>query len=352
MGRNDRTDQYSSNEVSGLDYGMYIDKRFDLGNQFSIATGLRTVFHSILNEKTYFAAEPRLSLTFRQNKNTSYHLSYAVMTQAIHLLSNGNVGLPTDIWVPSTQIIRPENSDILSAGIKKTISPKLKGSVEAYYKRLNHVISFTEGEGIMDVDQNWEQKVTSGKGRAWGLETELRYNTSRIESWIGYTLARNERKFEDINKNRWFPYQYDRRHKLDVGIIMQLGNDWSGSATWTYQSGAPATYSGLEYSGSGSNPNDENFDIFTGKPINADRIQYYPSINGVRLPAYHRLDIGFTKEWEAYGKKRALSLSVYNVYSRQNPYYVFAKTKPDGSTGLKQFSLFPIIPSISYRISF
>ncbi|HAH24021.1 MAG TPA: TonB-dependent receptor, partial [Prolixibacteraceae bacterium] len=90
------------------------------------------------------------------------------MTQAIHLLSNGNVGLPTDIWVPSTKIIQPETSDIFSAGLKKTISPQLKASVEAYYKRLNHVVSFTEGDGIMDVNQNWEHKITSGKGRAMG----------------------------------------------------------------------------------------------------------------------------------------------------------------------------------------
>jgi hypothetical protein len=204
----------------------------------------------------------------------------------------------------------------------------------------------------MDVDQHWEQKITSGKGRVWGIETELRYNTSRIESWMGYTLSRNERQFEEINKGRWYPYQYDRRHKLDLGIIMQLGNNWSGSATWTYQSGAPASYTGLYYAGFPDKLNDENIDFFTGKTINAGRIQYYPSINSVRLPAYHRLDIGFTKEWEAYGKKRALSLSLYNVYSRQNPFLVTVKTRPDGSTGLKQFSLFPIVPSISYRISF
>lgn len=352
VGRNDQSNQYSSNEISSLDYGMYIGKRFNLGNQFSITTGLRNGFHSILNEKTYFAAEPRFSLTFRQNKNTSYLASYAVMTQNVHLLSNGNVGLPTDIWVPSTRIIQPESSEIVSAGLKKTITPKLKASAEAYYKQLNHVISFNEGDGILDMDQNWEQKVSSGKGRILGIETELRYNTSRMESWIGYTLSRNERKFEEMNKGRWFPYQYDRRHKLDVGMIMQLGNNWSSSATWTYQSGAPACYSGLDYAGFPDNLNQKDVDFFTGKPINASRIQYYPSINGVRLPAYHRLDIGFTKEWEAYGKKRALSLSVYNVYSRQNPFLVTVKTKPDGSTGLKQFSLFPIIPSISYRISF
>jgi hypothetical protein len=117
--RNDQSDQFSSSEISGLDYGMYIDKRFNLGGQLSIKTGLRNVFHSILDEKTYFAVEPRIGLTFRQNENTSYLLSYAVMNQAIHLLSNGNVGLPTDIWVPSTRILRPESSEIYSAGLKK-----------------------------------------------------------------------------------------------------------------------------------------------------------------------------------------------------------------------------------------
>lgn len=350
--RDEVIDEYSSNEISSLDYGIYVDKRFNLGNQFSLTTGLRNAYYTIRNEKTYVAFEPRLSLTFTPDDNTSYMASYVLMTQPIHLLSNGNVGLPTDIWVPSTQIIKPETSYIFSIGVKNALRPDLKLSVEAYYKRLNHVISFTEGDGILDVDQNWEQKITSGKGRAWGVETELRHNTSKLESWIGYTLAWNERKFEDINKNRWFPYQYDRRHKLDLGIIMKLSNDWSASATWTYQSGAPATYSGLDYAGFPNNLNDETTELFSGKPVNANRIQYYPSINGVRLPAYHRLDIGFTKEWTAYGKTKALSLSIYNVYSRQNPYFIYAKTKPDGSTGLKQFSLFPIIPSISYRISF
>lgn len=352
VARNERTDENSSGEISSLDYGVYLDKKITLGDKLSFTVGLRNAFYSIRNQKTYFAAEPRFSMTFISNENTSYQASFAKMTQAIHLLSNGNVGLPTDIWVPSTKLIRPETSDIFSVGMKKTIPSGIKLSMEAYYKRLNHVISFTEGDGILDVDQNWEQKITVGNGRACGVETEVRYSNSKLESWIGYTLAWNDRKFDDINKGRWFPYQYDRRHKLDLGIIMKLNKDWSASATWTYQSGVPATYSGLDYSGFPNNLNNETTDFFTGKPINSDRIQYYPSINGIRLPAYHRLDIGFTKEWERYGKKKALSLSVYNVYSRQNPFMVYAKTKADGTIGLKQFSLFPVIPSISYRISF
>lgn len=352
IGRDEQTNRYSSGEIASLEYGMYIEKRVDLGKQFSVVGGLRNAFYTIKHEKTYVALEPRFSLTFRPNETTSYQASYAVMTQPIHLLSNGNVGLPTDIWVPSTRLIRPETSDIFSVGIKKTVPSGIKLSAEGYYKRLNHVISFTEGDGILDVDQNWEQKITIGNGRAWGLETEVKYSNSKLESWIGYTLAWNERKFDDINKGRWFPYQYDRRHKLDLGIIMKLGNDWSALGTWTYQSGAPATYSGLEYPGFPNSLNAETTDLITGKTIRTDQIQYYPRINGVRLPAYHRMDLGFTKEWEAYGKKKSLSLSIYNLYSRQNPFMVYAKARPDGSTGLKQFSLFPIIPSISYRVSF
>lgn len=352
VARDEGTNESSSGKISSLDYGLYLDKKIALGEKFSFTMGLRNAFYAIRDQKTYFAVEPRFSFTYRPNENTSYQASYAVMTQPIHLLSNGNVGLPTDIWVPSTKLLRPETSNIVSIGIKKTIRREFKLSTEAYYKQLDHVISFTEGDGILDIDKNWEQKITTGKGRAWGLETEGRYSNSRLESWIGYTLAWNERKFDDINKGRWFPYQYDRRHKLDLGIIMKLSNDWSASATWTYQSGAPATYSGLDYSGFPDNLNNETTDLLTGNPVNTDRIQYYPRINGVRLPAYHRLDIGFTKEWEAYGKKKELSLSIYNVYSRQNPFMVYAKTRSDGTTVLKQFSLFPIIPSISYRISF
>lgn len=352
VARNERTDENSSGEISSLDYGIYLDKKIALGEKLNFTVGLRNAFYSIRNLKTYFALEPRFSASFSPNENTSFHTSYAVMTQPIHLLSNGNVGLPTDIWVPSTRLIRPETSDIFSAGIKKTIPSGIKLSIEGYYKRLNHVISFTEGDGILDVDQNWEQKITVGNGRAWGVETEARYSNAKLESWMGYTLSWNERKFDDINKGRWFPYQYDRRHKLDLGIIMQLGNNWSCSSTWTYQSGAPATYTGVDYLAYPEKSRFESFDFFTGRAVDQTRIQYYDRIHGVRLPAYHRLDIGFTKEWEKYGKKKALSISVYNVYSRQNPFLVYAKTRPDGSTGLKQFSLFPIIPSVSYRVSF
>lgn len=350
--RNGETEENRSSEVSGFDYGFYLDKKFSLAPALAVSAGLRSVFQTIAGQKTYFALEPRLSLSFQQNPKTSVELSYARMNQAIHLLSNGNIGLPTDIWVPSTNQIRPESAYILSGGMKKSLRTDLKLSVEAYYKRMNHVLSFAEGQGILDVDENWEGKVISGRGRAWGIENELRYNRSNIEGWLGYTLAWNERKFEEMNRNNWFPYDYDRRHKIDAGFIWQINKSWSASATWTFQSGAPASYSGLDYPGYPGNIDYDISDFFTGDGMDGSRIQYYTRLNGVRLPAYHRLDLGFTREWGPSNKRRALSISIYNVYNRMNPYLIYSKTKPDGTTGLKQFTLFPIIPSVSYRISF
>lgn len=350
--RDGEVDEKVSSSTTGIDYGFYLEKKFSLAPAFSASAGFRNVFQTIFGQKTYFALEPRLSLSFRQNPETVYEASYARMSQPIHLLSNGNIGLPTDIWVPSTREIRPESAYILSAGMKKSVSTDLKLSVEAYYKRMNHVVSFAEGQGILDVDENWEGKLISGKGRAWGLESELRYTRSGIESWIGYTLSWNDRKFDGMNRNNWFPYDYDRRHKIDAGLIWQISKSWSASATWTFQSGAPASYSGLDYPGYPGNIDYVIDDFFTGDDVDGSRIQYYTRLNGVRLPAYHRLDVGFTREWGPADKKRALSISVYNVYNRMNPYLIYSKTKPDGTTGLKQFTLFPVIPSVSYRISF
>jgi len=274
------------------------------------------------------------------------------MSQAIHLLSNGAVGLPTDIWVPSTRKIEPETSQIISLGYKQTLLKRLKFSLETYYKTLDHVISFTEGDGILDVDQNWEQKITSGIGRGYGAETDFRYSSSKITAWAAYTLSWNERKFDDINRGQWYPYQYDRRHKIDLGMIYNLGKKWTASTTWTYQSGAPATFSGLYYAGFPGNMEYDISGYYNGLPNEKRSIQYYPQINGVRLPAYHRLDIGMTKEWEKYGRKQALSFSVYNVYSRQNAFMIYPKQQSDGSVTLKQFTLFPIIPAVSYRVIF
>lgn len=352
QGTNGRVDASSSGRVSNVEAGAYLYRNFQVTPKLQINAGIRSVMYAIRNQKTYFETEPRLNINFNTTQNSSVQLSYARMTQPVHLLSNGSVGLPTDVWVPSTKKVEPETSDIFTLGLKKSFTPDLKFSTEVYFKKLDHVISFTEGDGILDIGQDWEQKVTEGTGRCYGLENELRYSHKKLEVWIAYTLSRNERKFEDINRGRWFPYQYDRRHKIDLGFVCSLRSGWTSSVTWTYQSGAPATYTGLYYDAVAGNLDYRISDFFTGRTMDNSQIQYYTKINGVRLPAYHRLDIGFTREWEMFDRKNALSISVYNVYSRQNPFLVFTKTQSDGTTKLRQFSLFPIIPAVSYRVSF
>ena len=222
-----------------------------------------------------------------------------------------------------------------------------------YYKTMNQVISYSQGYGLMDLNENWEEFIETGKGRTWGLETELRYNFLDFETWFGYTLAWNERQFDEINSGDWYPHKFDRRHKLDIGFLYKVNEKWTLSSNWTFQTGAPVSFSGLDYPGHPGNIGYGWHDIFTNIELdNTDRIMYYPAINQNRLPAYHRLDISCTKEWQTGKFRKELSFGLYNAYSRQNPYFVYTDRKSEGTTVYKQVSLFPVLPFISYRISF
>ncbi|MDX9883979.1 MAG: TonB-dependent receptor plug domain-containing protein [Prolixibacteraceae bacterium] len=352
IGRNGKINIYSSNQTSGWEYGLYADTKFPVSDNNTLHTGLRSLVYSA-DGKSFFLLEPRLSFMVRLDENTTWSAAYTRMSQSIHLLTNSNIGLPSDIWVPTTSRINPEKSDQFSLGMNRIFSNGIRLNAEMYYKTMKQVVTYSQGYGLMDMNENWEDYIEVGKGRAWGFETEVKYNFSKFETWLGYTLAWNERKFENINSGEWYPHKFDRRHKLDIGFLYKLNGLWTCSANWTCQSGVPGSFSGLDYPGYPGNIDYGWHDVFTNIELkNTDRIQYYPSINQNRLPAYHRLDISFTKEWKTGKLRKELSFSLYNAYSRQNPYFVYAKTYTSGRTVYKQVSLMPVLPSVSYRIRF
>ena len=225
--------------------------------------------------------------------------------------------------------------------------------MEFYYKKMEDVVSFAQGQGLMDIHENWENFVEQGKGKSWGVETSAYFTLGKFNVQLGHTLSWNYRQFKNINKGEWYPYKFDRRHKLDVRLICDLGNDWAWATDWTYQSGSPVSFTGIDYPGYPGNINYGWHDIFSGIELkNTDRIQLYPELNQTRLPAYHRLDFSFTKVWRTSHQIQQLSLGVFNVYSRQNPYFIYPELKDNGNTIYKQVSLFPFLPSISYQIRF
>jgi len=344
----------SSNNKSTYDLlqSLFIEDQVLAHDKWRINAGLRyNLFFT--KGKIYQNISPRLNVDFLCTEKTTLSFSWAEMFQPIHLLTNNNLGIPSDIWVPATANTPPERSSIQSVSARFNLVKGLNFETAAYYKRMKGVISYQPGYGFMDITEDWETLVTQGKGRAWGFENALNYKFGRLETWANYTLAWNQRKFSNINNGAYFPYKYDRRHDVNLGLIWKLTPDIDVSATWTYQSGMAATVSEQDYAGYPDLMENGFDDFFTGATIDDyDRIQYYNGYNNYRLPAFHHLDIGISRRKNVGKTIRELKLGVYNVYARQNPYMYYSYTANDGTRRYKQVCIFPILPSISYRIIF
>lgn len=348
-----------------LETSAYIEDNFKIGRRFSANVGLHAV-HYIEGEKNYFSFQPRISTRFLLSDNVSIKGSYVQMTQFIHLLANSSVGLPIDIWVPATDKIAPQDSWQAAFGIASSLwGDKFEFSVEGYYKKMDNLIEYKEGTNFFlgISDQNWQDIVeTGGTGEAYGVELFLQKKTGNTTGWIGYTLAWNNRQFESLNQGDVYPYKFDRRHDASVVVIHKINDKVSISGTWVYGTGNALTlpsggYATVNYPGSSIfNENGTFGRHVTDLGWSNGGVQLYENgRNNFRMEAYHRLDFGINFRKEKKWGERTWNISVYNAYSRQNPYTYFIGRDYNNQTQagpppqvLRRLALFPIIPSVSY----
>lgn len=342
----DSTQQnYIPNIIWNTELAAFVEDEMTITDNFKINVGLR---YSALKtaSRWYGGFEPRLAAHYQLENDWSIKAGYSVMRQYIHLLSNNGVGVPNDIWVPVTDKIPPQTSQQLAVGLTKYLRKwNVETSIEAYYKKSNQLIDYEQGTNFLfDFSSNWEDIVeTNGNGEAYGLELFLHKKTGRFNGWLGYTLAWNNRQFDNINNGNWYPAKYDRRHDFEVTGSYELNKKWNISATFVYNTGAAITLPVARY-----------------ETPNSGRVLIYNARNAHRMPDYHRLDIGLN-----YRPKENVSwnFSVYNAYNRRNPYYLQLQNFYDFDNGidaaptriysqLTQRSLFPIIPSVSYSRTF
>jgi hypothetical protein len=328
------------------EFSVYIEDDFNVGSRLKFNTGLH--FSGFLaDEKRYTSLQPRLSLRYLLEPNSSIKLSYVQMAQFVHLLTNAGLGLPTDLWVPATDRFGPQESWQLAAGYFKKIGYGLEFSAEAYYKSMEGVIEYQDGASFLNTTDDWQNKVTSGEGRSYGLELFLQKKTGKTTGWIGYTLSKTERKFDDINFGEWFPFRYDRRHDISITAVHQWTERIDISGTWVFGSGNFITVPTQRYQHSMTVIND-GFTRFGGLFVD-----YFDSRNNFQMRHYHRMDLGVNFHKDTRWGKRTWNVSVYNVYSRLNPFFMdISYNWQLQRNQLRQFSLFPIIPSISYRFTF
>jgi len=302
--------------------------------------------------KTYLFPEPRFSASLEIFNDIRLKWSYAEMHQLVHMFENQVAGFGTEFFFPSTEKISPSSSQIITIGLEKE-SDRYQVGIDFYRKRMKNLVSLKEGESFQGNAIDWQERVEQGTGKAKGMEIFLRKKKGNLTGWISYTLANADRQFSGINEGKSFPYQFDRRHSLNLVVSCKLSEKWSFAADWVYGSGNPITLAiGKQ---TVISPGGDSGDL-TGIYNFTHSGEYYGRRNGFRMKDYHRLDIGFTHTRVKKGKERIWNFSIYNVYNRQNPYYYFYKErKPwqgDRTTELYQASFLPIIPSFSYTIRF
>lgn len=356
----DNTQKKFANE-----YGIYIQDDWDVNKHIKINYGLRysafqqvgpytayttdangnkldsNVYHGGQTVKTYGGFEPRLTIRYGFNNNSSIKASVTRNLQYIHLVSNAGTTLPTDIWVPSTYRVQPQDGILYAAGYFRNLSNNMfETSIEFYYKTMKNQIEYKEGYTPNLTDP--EQSFVFGKGWSYGSELFINKVKGKLTGWVGYTISWTWRRFDDLNSGKKYPGKYDRRHDMALVGIYELSPRWKLSSTFVFGTGNATSLP-------------ERFYFIDGTLT-----QEYSSINAYRMKPYNRLDLAATYT-PKHKKPRKYTdswvFSIYNVYSRQNPYFYYFDQEGDVANGTlkvsaKQVSLFPILPSVTWNVHF
>ncbi|HSC55210.1 MAG TPA: TonB-dependent receptor [Phnomibacter sp.] len=347
------------------EFAFYLQDDWDINDKFRIGAGIRasgfaqvgpymkyvkdddgnaidSSYYSKGSTVQYYGGfEPRLTLRLNTGKSSSIKAAITRNIQYIHLATNSGTTLPTDLWVPSTYRVQPQEGWQYAVGYFQNFKDNMyETSIEVYYKNMLHQIEYKEGYTPSLADP--EESFTFGKGWSYGAEFFVNKTKGRFTGWIGYTLSWTWRQFDSLNAGVKFPAKYDRRHDMSIVANYSLSSKWKLGGIFIYGTGNAATYP-------------ERFYVMSGVLT-----QQFSNINAYRLPAYHRMDVSATYIPKPNSTKKYKSswvFSLYNLYSRLNPYFIYFDQQGDPLAGTQtikayQVSLFPILPSVTWNFKF
>ncbi|MCB0704252.1 MAG: TonB-dependent receptor [Saprospiraceae bacterium] len=347
-------------DFTGAEFGLYTSDEWKLNTKLTVNYGLR--LSAFANDGTsYFRLEPRLAANYEATERLSVKLSYARMNQYLHLVSSSGVALPTDVWYPSTQKIAPQQSDQIATGFSVLLGDKFFLTNEYFYKRLRNQLDFVDGAELF-ANPNLEEEFAIGKGYSYGMELSIEKKEGKLTGWIGYTLSLIRRgEFQPIDpgavfagREAYYSPRYDRRHDLSTVLMYEINRRLTASAAWVFGSG-DLYWLPLQR--------------FIVQDVTGAQSQVlvplYEDRNNVRLAPYHRLDLGLV--WKFFPKwgESDLTFNVVNTYDRRNAFFIYIEpVYAEGSSGngtgveiperlaVKQVSLFPVLPSITWNFKF
>jgi outer membrane cobalamin receptor len=330
--------------VRAVEYTAYFENEFILG-KWTINAGVRANVQSVI-KRNYRILEPRLSVKWQAQPKLRIKASYSRMSQFLHLLSSSGIGLPTDLWIPSTDKIAPQIASQFDAGFDFNLGKKIQVDVSGYYKEMENLLSFSEGASLYN---DWRKNVTQGNGSSYGAEFLIKKAKGKTTGWLAYTLSFTDRQFDRINFGNVYPFKYDRRHDLKIVLVHRFNPVFEITGNWIYSTGFAYNLPLEKYQIQLS-------EYFQGTttPI----ISNGPK-NHNRMPDYHRLDLNLNIYLNWAKADHKISIGVSNAYNKQNPlYYQLRRDLEIEGNEVKetnkfvQVLLLPIVPSLSYSLNF
>lgn len=346
---------------------IYIGEDWKINNRITLYGGLRTaVFNqfgpftryvkdeNLLHDidtiyynrgesvATYYALEPRFSAKFSTGSTSSLKVSFMRNKQFIHLASLSASTLPTDLWVSSTDKVKPQTGQQYAIGFFKNFKDNMfESSIEVYYKDMWDMLEYADGALPGDeINDNVDNYFVFGDGRSYGAEFFLRKNVGKLTGWLGYTYSKSDRQFSSINEGARFYAKYDRTHDLSFTATYQFSKKLDASLVYVYSTGNTTTLPIARYT------------------LDGRIADEFGPRNWYRLNAYHRMDASITYHFDPKPKfQSSLNFSVYNLYNRHNPYFIYfdaeGNVEQDTFTiQAKQVALFPMLPSLTWNFSF
>ena len=338
---NDLASTFLAPNIKGNEMRAYVENELDLLPWLKANIGGHFSSIQVDEQRTYTSLQPRVLVKMNLGNEASLKLSYTKMNQFLHLLTNAGIGLPTDVWVPSTSEIPPQKSTQYSSELALPAFADTKITMSAYLKNMTNLRTFKDGAifGIRE-GAEWEQELPSGTGKAYGLEFSLEKQIGKYSGWVSYTWSKSERTYTELNDGATFLSNHDRRHNIKFASVLNMGDHIEFSMQWILASGNPYTAP-----------------TSISEVIIDDRVEttfIFEERNNARLPDYHRLDIGVNL-YNDYGwGRQKITIGAYNAYNRRNPFYIdFVRDKTDSNQFVAEsVSIFPLVPNFTYSLSF
>lgn len=348
----DTVGTHSRNSHTAHEWNMYAEDEMTLNDHWSMNGGVNQSLFKI-GSKVFSATDPRFAIKFQPYHKLSFKASYTWMTQFVHKISNSFLDLPTDYWVPTTENLQPMRSWQMAAGVYFQPDKHWFLSLEGYYKQSRHLLQYASWSGLEPPAERWDKMVMDGRGRFYGAEFDLNYTAKHLVLQGSYTLSWNERKYDDFYPN-WYYDKFDNRHKINISARWKISDKVSMFADWNFHTGnnitVPTQYVNLPDVPDGRTA---DYDNIRQHDNNWENTFAYEKPNNFKLPAYHRLDLGFDfRHTTKHGHERIWNLSFYNLYCHLNSIWVDIDQKYNGQFRIKNHAFIPVVPSFSYTIKF